>query len=104
MKTVLFLSLTLLSACGWFRSKTPPPPVLPEIIVTGAPANSIVFVDDVQKGEETTANDKSQVLSVPEGTHKVDIRIAGRVVYRENIYVKNGEKRVVTVLSGSSRE
>jgi hypothetical protein len=26
------------------------------------------------------------------------------VVYRENLFVKNGEKRVVTVLSGSNRE
>jgi hypothetical protein len=34
----------------------------------------------------------------------VEIHRGDTVVYRENIYVKNGEKRVVTVLSGSNRE
>jgi hypothetical protein len=92
----------ILSGCSWFHARTPPPET-PEIIVTGAPAESIVFIDDVQQGEPASSNDKSEVLSVSEGTHKVQIRIGGRVVYREDEFVKSGDKRVVTVLSGSNR-
>jgi hypothetical protein len=103
VKTFLFLTLTLLSACSWFRG-APQPPQPPQLIVTGAPAQSIVFVDEVQKGQPTAVNDQSQVLIVSEGNHQVDVRLDGTVVYRETLFVKNGERRVVTVLSGSSRE
>jgi hypothetical protein len=93
----------LLSACSWFHAKAPPP-APPELIVTGAPAESAVFVDDVRQSEPSAVNDKSMVLSVTEGAHKVEIRIGDRVVYREDLYVGRGDKRVVTVLSGSNRE
>lgn len=104
MKIFVILSLTTLSACSWLHGRTPPQPEPPQVIVTGAPAESIVFIDDVQAGEAAASNDKSEVLTVSEGTHKVDVRVGGTVVYRETLFVKNGERRVVTVLSGSNRE
>jgi hypothetical protein len=94
----------MLSACSWFHAKGPPPRVPPELIVTGAAADSIVFVDDVQKGQAAVSNDKTQVVIVSEGAHTVEVRMGDRVVYRENVYVGSGEKRVVMVLSGSSRQ
>jgi hypothetical protein len=72
-------------------------------IVTGAPAGSIVFIDDVQKGQSAELH-KPQTLSSVEGTHKVEVRFGDTVVYREDIYIGGGERRVVTVLSGSNRE
>jgi uncharacterized lipoprotein YbaY len=102
LKTLLLLVCMMLPACSWFRAKTPPP-VPPQIIVTGAPVQSIVFIDGVQKGEPAATNDRPQVLSVPEGTHTVEVRVGGAVVYRESVFVKNGERRAVTVLSGSYR-
>ena len=104
MKILMILALTVLSGCSWFHRKPPPPPVQPELIVTGAPAGSTVFIDGTQRGQAAELNDRPQSLSVAEGTHVVEIHRGDTVVYRENIYVKNGEKRVVTVLSGSNRE
>ena len=95
----------MLSACSWFHSEGPSPvrdP--PQLIVTGAAADSIVFVDDIQKGQPAVSNDKPQVVVVSEGTHKVEVRIGDRVVYREDVFVASGERRVVMVLSGSNRE
>jgi hypothetical protein len=103
LKNCVFLALALLSACSWFHRKSPLPDP-PELIVTGAAADSTVFVDDVQKGQPAAANDKPQIVIVPAGPHVVEVRSAGRVVYRETVYVEGGERRVVRVLSGSVRQ
>jgi hypothetical protein len=100
----VLIALVCLSACSWFGSrKRQSPPDPPEIIVTGAPVGSLVFVDGVQTGPAAAHNDQSLVLNVAAGAHIVEIHIGDRVVYRENTYVGPGERRVVIVLSGSSR-
>ena len=102
MKIYTILAFTMLSACGWFHAKAPRAPDPTVFIVTGAPAGSIVFIDDVQKGQAAELH-KPQTVGSAEGTHKVEVRFGDSVVYRENIYIKGGERRVVTVLSGSNR-
>jgi hypothetical protein len=104
LKIFIILAFTMLSACGLFHKKAPPPPIPPELIVTGAPKGSIVFIDGAQQGHLTEANGQPQVLIVASGAHTVEVRIGDSVVYREDTYVKSGEKRVVAVLSGSNRE
>ncbi len=104
LKTLMLLTLALLSGCSWFRAKPAPAPVPPEFIVTGAPAGSIVFVDDVQKSQAAEVNDKPQEIVVTEGEHRVEIRFGDVVVYREHAFIRNAERRVITVLSGSNRE
>jgi hypothetical protein len=74
-----------------------------EIIVTGAPVGSVVFVDGLQTGQETALNDHPQVLRVAAGAHKVEIHLGDTVVYREDTYVSLGEKCTVRVLSGLNR-
>ena len=74
-----------------------------EIIVTGAPAGSIVYVDGSQTGQATALNDRPQVLNVAAGAHKVEIHVGDTIVYREDTYVSPGEKRTVRVLSGLNR-
>jgi hypothetical protein len=103
LKIFIILALTMLSACSWFHARAPHAPDPPVFVVTGAPAGSIVFIDDVQKGQAAEFH-KPQTLSSVEGTHKVEVRFGDTVVYREDIYIKGGERRVVTVLSGSNRE
>ena len=102
MKTFLLLMVLSLSGCSWFhRTKALPPS--PQLVVTGAPAGSEVFVDDVKNGQ-TAENGKPQVLNVTAGPHVVEIRSDSSVIYREQTYVGSGESRVIKVLSGRSRE
>ena len=104
VRVLILITLACLSACSWFgwrRAKPSPDP--PELIVTGAPVGSLVFVDGVQTGQAATRNDESQILDVAAGAHKVEIHVDDRIVYREDTYVGPGERRVVIVLSGSSR-
>ncbi len=104
MRILVLITLTCLSACSWFGSRRPPQlPDPTEIIVTGAPAGSLVFVDGLQTGQAAAHNDQSQVLNVSAGAHKVEIHMGDTVVYREDTYVGPGERRVVNVLSGLSR-
>lgn len=103
VRVLLLVLLTWLTACSWFGSRKAPVPNPPEIIVTGAPAGSLVFIDGVRAGDAATHNDYSQILTVTAGVHKVEIHQGDVVVYREDTYVGPGEHRNIIVLSGSSR-
>jgi hypothetical protein len=103
LRVFVLFTLACLSACSWFGSRKSQLPDPTEIIVTGAPVASLVFVDGLQTGQPTAANDHPQILIVAAGTHKVEIHVGDSVVYREDTYVAAGERRVVMVLSGLSR-
>jgi hypothetical protein len=103
LRVLVLITLAWLSACSWFGSRTRELPDPTEIIVAGAPAGSLVFVDGLQTGQATAPNDHPRVLNVAAGAHTVEIRMGDAVVYRENTYVGPGERREVIVLSGSSR-
>ena len=104
MKIFLILALVSLSACSWFHPRPKAPPPLPELIVTGAPAGSAIFIDDVQNGQVAEVNGKPQVLSVPAGMHIVEVRANGTVIYREQTFVSASGNRAINVLSGIHRE
>ena len=102
MKACLLIVLAFLSGCSWFHGR-PPAPNPTELIVTGAPAGSILFLDGVQAGQAAEGSNRPQVLEVAPGTHTLEVKMGDTVSYRENTYVAQGDKRVVTVLSGASR-
>jgi hypothetical protein len=103
LRVFVLLALTALSACTWFGAKKPPVPDPTELIVTGAPVGSMIFLDGVQQGDAVAVVTVPQILRVAPGAHIVEIRIGDPVVYREETDVAAGEKRIVTVLSGSNR-
>jgi len=103
VKVIVFLAMSCLSACSGFHSKRQVLPDPTELIVTGAPAESIIRVDGSQVGQATTAADHAQVLDVSAGSHTVEVRMGDKVVYREEVDVGAGERRVITVLSGRTR-
>jgi hypothetical protein len=103
LKILVLIALACLSACSWFGSRRHELPDPTELIVTGAPAGALIFVDGSQTGQETTLSYHPQVLNVAPGVHKVEIHTGEKIVYREETYVGPGEHRVVTVLSGLTR-
>jgi len=98
------MMLALLSGCGWFHAAKPSAPKPPELIVTGVPAGALLLVDGVQSGEAQEADNRTRVLTVAPGTHTVEVKIRDSVVYRESTDVTAGDRRIITVLSGSSRD
>ena len=103
MRIIVLVTVACLSACSWFASRKTQSPDPTEIIVTGAPAASVIFVDGLQIGQAAALSDQTQVLNVAAGTHKVEIHVGDTVVYREDTYVSLGEHRIVRVLSGLNR-
>jgi len=98
LKALLIVLLVCVSGCNWFHRKALPEPT--ELIVTGAPVGSIVFVDGVQFGKAKEVLNRPQELEVAPGTHTIEVRMGDTVAYRENTYVAQGDKRVIAVLSG----
>ena len=100
MKSWVCVTFVCLSACGGFGSRKSPPPQPTQIIITGAPTESIAFVDGLQAAPAASLNDHPQILNVAAGAHEVEIHMGDAVVYREETYVRVGEHRMVRVLSG----
>jgi hypothetical protein len=101
LKRYLLVALLLLSGCGWFHRK-PPAPDPTELIVTGAPAGSILLIDGAPIGQPTQAANRTQTLRVAPGSHVLEVKVGDAVTYREQTYLDAGNKRVITVLSGFS--
>lgn len=104
LKVLLPFILLCLCGCSWFHRSKPAAPEPPELIVTGVPAGSVLFVDGVQIGQAAQGGGRSRVLDVAAGTHTVEVKTGDTVAYRESTYVGPGDKRVITVLSGNSRD
>lgn len=102
LKVSILIALALLCGCSWLH-KDKPVPDPTELIVAGAPVDSLLFVDGVQSGRASEAGNRTQVLEVTPGTHALEVKLNGVVAYRENTYVAPHGKVVVTVLSGNSR-
>jgi hypothetical protein len=99
LKAILIILLLCVSGCSWFHRK-PHAPDPTELIVSGAPVGSVVFVDGVQSGQAKEVANRPQEVGVTPGTHVLEVRVGDTVAYRENTYVTQGEKRVISVLSG----
>ena len=99
---MLALVCALLVACDLPHSTVRTGAPAPALIVTGAPANSLLYVDGVQMGTATTFNGKPYTVSVLEGVHVVEVRLAGKVIYTEKTFVGSGETHTVNVLVGGS--
>ena len=99
VRVLILLLLLCLAGCSWFQHKPHVPPPA-ELVVTGAPAGALLFVDGAVAGQEVEAK-KPQIFEVAPGTHVVEVRMGDTVTYRENTYVAAGEKRLVQVLSGA---
>jgi hypothetical protein len=101
---LLLVALTAcLCACSFWGHKHHAAPDPTEIVVNGAPVDSIVFVDGAQAGQPVQRGKSAQILEVSPGSHKVEVHVGERVVYREDVYVASGDRYMVSVLSGWNR-
>jgi hypothetical protein len=104
-RTGMSLAFALcLCACGWWGHRRADPPNPTEIVVNGAPADSVVFVDGTQVGQPVPRGQNAQILDVSPGSHKVEVHSGERIVYHEDVYVASGQRIMMSVLSGWNRQ
>ncbi len=103
-KPYLLIALLCLSGCSWLHARKQPAPAPTELIVTGVPAGSHLFIDGLQTGQAEQDGNRTRVLAVAPGAHTVEVKMGDTVAYRENTYVEAGQKRIITVLSGANRD
>lgn len=104
MRILNVLTVTvLLAACTMPETTVQSGSSRPGLIVTGAPAGSMLFVDGLAMGPATEFDGNPKVLAVLEGVHKVEVRSGTSVVYSEKAFVNAGETHKVTVIGGSAQ-
>jgi hypothetical protein len=98
----IFLVVAILFACALPQTTVKTGSAPPTLIVKGAPANSILFVDGLAMGNAAQFDGNPKTLAVLEGTHQVEVRLGSTVVYREKAFSSGGESHTVTVTQGVS--
>jgi hypothetical protein len=109
LKYLYWIPMLFLTGCSWLHGHTwfhkqPVQPEPTQLIVSGAPAGSILLLDGARAGAENSTAGKSQLLAVEPGMHTVEVKVRDKIAYRESTYVAPGEKHVVVVLSGNRGE
>jgi len=100
-----FISLVLvatLAACSMPQTTVRTGMAGPTLIVTGAPAGSILFVDGLRMGPATQFTGSPNVLAVLEGTHQIEVRLGDTVLYHEKAFVSSGQSHTVAVAGAVS--
>jgi len=98
----IMLTVALLAACALPQTTVKTGSAPPTLIVKGAPAGSILFVDGLAMGNAAQFDGNPKTLAVLEGTHQVEVRLGSSVVYREKAFASGGESHTVTVSRGVS--
>lgn len=101
-KVSILLAVALLSACALPQTTVKTGSAPPTLIVKGAPAGSILFVDGLAMGNAAQFDGNPKTLAVLEGTHQVEVHLGSTVVYREKAFSSGGESHTVIVTQGVS--
>ena len=94
---IVVVLVATLAACAMPQTTVRTGMSAPTLIVTGAPAGSILFVDGLRVGSATQFTGTPNVLAVLEGTHQIDVRLGETVVYHEKAFVSSGQSHTVAV-------
>ena len=100
---IVCTAIALLAGCALPQTKVSSGSAQPGLIVKGAPAGSLLYVDGLVIGPATQFDGKPKVLTVLEGVHQVDIRQGSATVYSEKAFVSSGETHTVTVVGGPAQ-
>jgi len=100
---IVWAAFLLLTACALPQTTVRSGSSPPGLVVKGAPAGSILFVDGLQVGPAAQYDGNPKVLTVLEGVHTVEIRVGSNVVYSEKSLATSGETHTVTVIAGTGQ-
>jgi len=68
----------------------------PTLSFTGAPADGILFIDNLEIGPVAVYNGNPKVLTVEPGTHDVEIMQNNKVIFQQTVFVES-ENKIISV-------
>jgi hypothetical protein len=102
LKIMILLAALMLSACALPQTNVRTGLPSPSLVVTGAPAGAVLFVDGLSMGPAAQYDGNPNTLAVLEGTHQVEVRSGATVLYGEKVFVSSGESHTVRVVGGGA--
>lgn len=75
----------------------------PRLLVEGAPAGAQLFIDGKGVGDAAAYAGNPGVLLVEPGTHVVEVKVGGNLVFSQKLFFGGGEQRKIAVGPGSGK-
>jgi hypothetical protein len=69
----------------------------PALAIEGAPVGSVLEVDGINHGDASVYNGDPTTLLIESGSHKVRVLQGTNVLLSQDVYVSNGETRILTL-------
>lgn len=94
---LLFLGMLILFSFGCAMPATTVKTVdtRPSISITGAPQDAALFVDGLDMGIAGQYDGHPKILLIEPGTHRIEIRKDGALIYQQVIFVESELKNIV---------
>lgn len=104
MKNLLALAVAAcLTACAMPTTQVSTGAPRPTLIVQGAPADAILYVDGLAAGNAAQYNGVANSLLIEEGVHHVELRRGASVLMAQKIFASNGESSKLVYASESTK-
>jgi hypothetical protein len=100
MRNTSIVLMLLLAACTYPQAIVSTVEASPSLKVTGASQTAELFVDGQPAGLARTFGEGGHVLSVPHGTHHVEIRDGGMLAYGSDVYFGTDSTKTISLAAG----
>lgn len=91
------LAALLLGGCSYATTKVQAIDDRPTLAVTNASATALLAIDGIVVGPAAAYDEKTNVLRLESGNHRVQIMDAGRTIFDENVYLGKDMMKSISV-------
>ena len=93
----LMIILAFLTSCAMPVTSVKTVDTRPSISITGAPEGALLYVDGLNMGSAVQYDGlhNHNVLMIEPGTHKIEIKNNGALIYQQTIFVESELKNII---------
>lgn len=94
MRNLLLTAALALAACVGPTTVVRTVDTRPAIAISGAPWGTVLYVDGAAVGDPRDYDGRPNILRVEPGTHHIEIRNGGAVIFSQRVFVESELKTV----------
>ncbi len=91
------VAMLALAACSYPTTTVSSVDTRPHLSVTGAPAGSVLTIDNISMGDATAYTPDKKLITLDHGTHHVIVTSNGKTLYDNAVYLGNGANSTITI-------